>query len=348
MRMRATLVAACFLALAVSPAVGATHYTVRWGDTLTGIARAHHVGLLRLARRNGIQVYGILPAGRVLIIPAGSGANRPGHHLRTGIYVVRFGDTLSGIAARHGMSLGALARLNHRRPYAILVIGTRLHVPVAAGARRHRRHHRRHHAHHHRSHHRRAAARPHWRGRYRVQPGDTLSGLAIRFGTSVARLARANRMRIDGLLLSGSVIRIPLHGRHHRAHVSRRGVMGLLDAWAAHYGVDRHLVRAVAWQESGFRPGLTSRTGAWGVMQVMPGTWLFTEQMLIGHTVPRTTSGGIRVGVAYLHSLLDEFAGHTRLAVASYYQGAQSVRLFGLFPFTRIYVADVMSLRRRL
>jgi LysM repeat protein len=347
MRMRATLVAACFLALAVSPAAGATRYTVRWGDTLTGIARAHHVGLLRLARRNGIPVYGVLRAGRVLVIPGRSGAHRPGHHLRTGIYVVRFGDTLTGIAHRHGMTLGALARLNHRRPYAILVIGTRLHVPVAAGSRRRHRHHRRHHAHHHRSHHRRAA-RPHWRGRYRVQPGDTLSGLAIRFGTTVGRLARANRMHVDGLLLSGSVLRFPLHGRHHRGRISRRGVLGLLDAWAAHYGVDRHLVRAIAWQESGFRPGLTSRTGAWGVMQVMPGTWLFTEQMLIGHNVPRTTSGGIRVGVAYLHSLLDEFGGRTRLAVASYYQGARSVRLFGMFPFTRIYVANVMSLRRRL
>jgi len=341
MRMRATLVAACLLALAASPAAGATRYTVRWGDTLTGIARAHHVGLLPLARRNAIPVYGILRAGSVLIIPGGSGGHTRHRHLRLGIYVVRFGDTLTGIAHRHGMTLEALARLNHRHPYAILVIGTRLHVPVAAGAAPHYRHHRRHHRHH------RRVVRPHWRGRYRVQPGDTLSGLAVRFSTTVHRLALANRMHVNGLLLSGSVIRVPLHGRHRHPRISRAGVVGLLDAWAAHYGVERRLVLAVAWQESGFRPGLTSSAGAWGVMQVLPGTWLFTEQVLIGRFVPHTTSGGIRVGVAYLHALLDDFGGNRALAVAGYYQGEQSVRVFGMFRSTRIYVADVLSLRRR-
>jgi len=344
MRMRATLMAACILALGAGQASGATRYTVRWGDTLSGIARTHHMGLLRLARRNGISVYGVLRAGSVLVIPGPSGhrhATRR-HHLRLGIYVVRPGDTLTGIAHRHGMMLNALARLNHRRPYGILVIGTRLHVPVAGGGSRHQRRHR----HRARRHHSRGG-RPHWRGRYRVQPGDTLTAIAFRFGTGVGRLAFANRMHVESLLLSGSVLRVPLHGRQRRPRISRAGVQGRLAAWAAHYGVDRRLVFAVAWQESGFRPGLTSRTGAWGVMQVMPGTWLFTEQMLIGHWVPHTTSGGIRVGVAYLHALLDDLGGSERLAAASYYQGEQSVRIFGMLPSTRLYVRDVLALRRR-
>jgi soluble lytic murein transglycosylase-like protein len=104
----------------------------------------------------------------------------------------------------------------------------------------------------------------------------------------------------------------------------------------------------VAWQESNFRPGLTSSAGAWGVMQVMPMTWAYTEQALIGHPVRRTTGGGIRVGVAYLRSLLWEFGGSERLAVAAYYQGPTSVRIFGILPGSRFYVRHVLFLRGRV
>ena len=335
MRLRAPLLAACILLVAAGPAVGVTRYTVRWGDTLTAIAHNHGVGVWRLARRNHIRVRGILREGTVLVIP-GSGS----HGRRIATYTVRPGDTLSGIAARFGTSLAALARRNHRPPYATLVIGTRLRVPSGGGRRAHhsaRRHH--------------GGGRPHFRGRYRVVPGDTLSGLAMRFRTTVGRLARANFMGVNSLLISGRVISFPLHGawRHPRSRsVSSAGVPGLLDFWAWHYGVPRGLVRAVAWQESGFHTSIISPAGARGVMQVMPATWVFTEQVLIGEHVPHTASGNIRIGVAYLHSLLDAFGGDTRLAVAAYYQGAGSVMRDGVHMGTRQYVRDVLALSRRM
>src|SRR5437879_3057187 len=55
----------------------------------------------------------------------------------------------------------------------------------------------------------------------------------------------------------------------------------LLDSWAARYGVHPRLVRAVAWMESGFQTDLTSSVGAWGVMQITPGTWSYVETSLI-------------------------------------------------------------------
>jgi LysM repeat protein len=358
-RRHTTWLAVCITTLAlVPPAAAATHYTVRQGDTLTAIAHRYHTSLGRLARMNHLQPYAILRIGTVLRVPGKAHHHHRRHrrrrqhrqHRQLIVHVVRPGETLSGIAARHHISLARLARLNHRTPYGVLVIGTRLRVPFVRHAHRHR-----HHGHH--RHHQRAGdgLRARWRGRHVVRRGETLSGLGARYRTSIRRLARANHLRIHRFLLVGTVLRVPLHGhrgrpprRHRHHHRSSGSVPRLLDRWSRHYRVDRLLVRAVAWQESNFRPGLTSSAGAWGVMQVMPMTWAYAEQALIGHPVRRTTGGGIRVGVAYLRSLLWAFGGSERLAVAAYYQGPTSVRIFGILPGSRFYVRHVLYLRGRV
>lgn len=130
--------------------------------------------------------------------------------------------------------------------------------------------------------------------------------------------------------------------------VTRESVRSLLDRWAAYYGVDQHLVRGLAWQESGYQPGVVSKHGAVGVMQVMPDAWSFVELFVIGHRVPGTVDGNIRVGVAYLHYLLSYFGGDTASAVAAYLQGPRSVRQHGITAETQIYVNNVLALARRL
>jgi peptidoglycan hydrolase-like protein with peptidoglycan-binding domain len=130
--------------------------------------------------------------------------------------------------------------------------------------------------------------------------------------------------------------------------ITRAAVRSLLDRWAAYYGVDQHLVRGLAWQESGYQPGVVSKHGAVGVMQVMPDAWSFVELFVIGHSVPVTVDGNIRVGVAYLHYLLRYFGGDTTSAVAAYLQGPRSVRRYGITAETRIYVNNVLALAQRL
>ena len=44
-------------------------------------------------------------------------------------------------------------------------------------------------------------------------------------------------------------------------------------------------------------------------MQVTPATWDYVETVLVGKRIPRTTSGNVQVGVAYLDQLLREFRG---------------------------------------
>jgi soluble lytic murein transglycosylase-like protein len=125
-------------------------------------------------------------------------------------------------------------------------------------------------------------------------------------------------------------------------------VRSLLDRWAAYYGVDNHLVRGLAWQESGYQPSVVSAQGAVGVMQVTPVAWAFVETFVIGHPVAPTVDGNVRVGVAYLHYLLQLFGGDTTRAVAAYLQGPESVAARGITPATQIYVDDVLTLASRL
>ena len=129
--------------------------------------------------------------------------------------------------------------------------------------------------------------------------------------------------------------------------VQRASVRRALDYWARRYRVDPRLVRALAWMESGYQPRAVSHSGAIGVMQVMPETWVFVERALIGAPVAPTMRGNIRVGVAYLRHLVRAFGG-VRLALAAYNQGPRALREQGVFPETEAFVEDVLALRARM
>ena len=132
-----------------------------------------------------------------------------------------------------------------------------------------------------------------------------------------------------------------------RVELSRSTVRSHIDKWAAHYGISVSLARALAWQESGFQTNVTSSTGAWGPMQIMPATWAFVETVLLGRTVPRTGEGGVEVGMTLLNHLLDRFNGDQRLALAAWYQGEKAVREHGVYAETKTFVANVLALTGR-
>ena len=125
------------------------------------------------------------------------------------------------------------------------------------------------------------------------------------------------------------------------------GVRALLGHWGRVYGVDTRLVRALAWMESGYQPGLVSPSGARGVLQVLPSTRRYVEEVLLGRRAPSSVSGGIQVGVVYFRKLLRDFHGSESLALAAWYQGPASVRRDGVTAGTRTFVANVLALRRR-
>jgi LysM repeat protein len=105
-------------------------YTVRAGDSLSAIAQHYHVSLVALAHANRLDWQQTLLIGVVLRLPtSGSGGSS-----WAGTYIVRPGDTLSGIALRYHVSLGQLAAANAFDPAKVLLIGTRLRLPTGGAA----------------------------------------------------------------------------------------------------------------------------------------------------------------------------------------------------------------------
>lgn len=82
---------------------GTQAYTVRYGDTLSGIASRYGTSTSTLASINGISNPNWIYPGQVLKLSGGSS---------TRAYTVRSGDTLSGIASRLGTSWTALKAKN--------------------------------------------------------------------------------------------------------------------------------------------------------------------------------------------------------------------------------------------
>ena len=184
--------------------------------------------------------------------------------------------------------------------------------------------------------------------RHVVSAGESFFSIAERYDVSPLLLAKASGLQLSNIIVPGQRLTLPagaaVSGVHAGATVARDAVRASIDHWSAVYGVDPRLARATAWMESGFQQDVVSNVGAIGVMQLLPNTWAWVDQILLRTTTPRTYDGNVRAGVRYLRWLLDQFRGDSRLALAGYYQGAQAVRDRGLFDDTKRYVAIILKL----
>ena len=305
------------------PAPGAAlgTLTVRAGDSLTGIAARTGVSTAALAAANGIGPPYLITIGQDLVVPAapgqtpatgpvaattdGDGAPAPGSTL-----VVRAGDTLSGIAARAGVSLPALLRASSLDSAALIRPGQVITLPDGAAAPA------------------TVAATP--SGDTAAAPAPVASSFAGRtYAPEVTASATADRDALQA-----------------RQVPSREAVREIVAATAREMGVDPGLAVAVAHQESGFNARAVSPADAVGAMQVIPSSGAWASGM-VGRDLdlldPRDNAVA---GVAILRAL----TGATQdepTAIAGYYQGLASVRSSGMFPDTERYVANVQTLAAR-
>ena len=146
------------LLVAAAPANAAVAHTVQPGETLWSIAAANNLTTRTVAAYNGlpetaqvvlgstinvpttvegaaalqakgIQLEGVAPQATPPAAPAASSAGAPPP---AGSYVVRAGDTLSGLAANAGVAMSQMAAANGLDPSAPLLTGTVLKLPTGA------------------------------------------------------------------------------------------------------------------------------------------------------------------------------------------------------------------------
>ena len=153
------------------PATGT--YTVQSGDTLSGIAAKFGTTYQILAAINGIGDPNHIWPGEVLKVT--------GTASQQSTYYVQAGDTLSAIASKFGTTVSSLVSLNHISNPNVIYVGQKIYVGEASQGQS---------------------------NAYTVHAGDTLSGIAAKFGTTWKALAQKNGLANPNVIYVGQTLTI--------------------------------------------------------------------------------------------------------------------------------------------
>jgi len=159
-----------------------TTYTVKAGDTLYSIALRYNTTVQRLAELNNITNTSLIRVGQVLILPSSGSTTPPPSSSTT--YTVKAGDTLSAIAARYNTTVSQLAAANNITNVNLIIVGQVLTIPGTTPP-------------------------PSSTITYTVKAGDTLYAIALRYNTTVSKIAAANNITNINLIRVGQVLTIP-------------------------------------------------------------------------------------------------------------------------------------------
>ncbi|MDO5626977.1 MAG: LysM peptidoglycan-binding domain-containing protein [Mobilicoccus sp.] len=198
---------------------------------------------------------------------------------------------------------------------------------------------------------------------HRVRRGETVSGIALRYGVTQSALREANGIGSDNRILAGQRLIIPtaavtrskgstattaMVGRPHVGlSQGQAEVRRVIADTARRHGVDPNLALAVGWQESRWRQNQTSHKGAIGAMQCMPitGRWMSEKA---GRTLDlHNLQDNVTCGVMKLKNLQDRTTREDRM-LGAYYQGMRSLNERGTYRDTYRYIATVQANRDRI
>lgn len=248
------------------------------------------------------------------------------------VHVVEPGDTAWTIAVRYGISLADLVEINGLVTPEWIYPGETLVVSGGDQAIQ------------------QPGAGP-ASGSHTIAPGETLSGIASRYGVILADLATTNGIVNLDRIIAGQVLTIPGGGAStvayaasvRPAYVSKDEAQAALRAAADEFGIPVSLMLALSYQESGFQQHVMSRAGAVGLMQVMPETGEWAAEFLIGGNPDWRNSAldNARVGASVMRHLLILADWDIDLALSGYYQGWGATVAYGPFDETWQYIANI-------
>jgi len=333
-------------ALAVPASATDRVVVVQPGDTLGDIALAHGLTVAKLLSLNSIADPNRIYPGQRLRLSAPSSTPAPSKQ-KAVIHVVQSGEHLTGIARRYGTTIGAIAKANGIANPSYLRVGQRLVIPGAATPVKPTRP----------ANAAKPATMPVAPVVHVVANGETLTGIARRYGTAITAIARANGIVNPSYLRIGQRLSIPgttggpsgpgaaMPSAMAAAIAARGEVRAIIIAEANAQGVPRAFALAVAWQESGWQARAVSRAGAVGVMQLTPATADWVTKTMLGRRVHLLDArSNVRAGVRLLWHYLDRYHGDKALVLAAYYQGQTAADRRGIYRMTRPYIASILAL----
>lgn len=106
-----------------------TVYTVKAGDTLSGIAAKYGTTYQKLAAYNGISNPNKISVGQKIKIPGAGSSGSASSGGGDTVYTVKAGDTLSGIAAKYGTTYQTLASYNGISNPNKISVGQKIKIP---------------------------------------------------------------------------------------------------------------------------------------------------------------------------------------------------------------------------
>ena len=178
-----------------APAVPTFGYQVQPGDTLFDIALRFGTSVEALVELNGLTTAQVVWAGQVLKVagaapptPPPPPSPPPPPTAATVEYTVRPGENVSDVASFFGTTVEAIVALNGLTDANLVAPGQRLLVPAPPAN---------------------TAPGQAFMSEYVVQPGETLTDIAVRFGTTVEALAAENNLANPSAIRIGDRLRVP-------------------------------------------------------------------------------------------------------------------------------------------
>ncbi len=365
-------------------------YTIARGDTISAVAGRYGLDTFAVLKLNNLQANTIIYPGQKIKLTGSTPAPaaKPAAPAKSTsasvtsasgggrVYVVKAGDTLGGIAARHGVGLSEVFKWNGLGMSSVIYPGQKVKVgggsstPAPAATKPATKP-------------ASSAPAPARSGSYTIKAGDTLSGIAARNGVRLSDVLSANRLTMSSIIYPGQKLVIPgastiapasskpaattplvpstFLGFSYPAAVvssanqnkallnaspvpSRAQMKSIVADTARRMGVDASLALAFAYQESGFDQRAVSPANAIGTMQVIPSSGQWASDLVGRKLNLLDPYDNATAGVAIIRQLV-RTSPDLDNAIAGYYQGQYSVSQNGMFEDTKGYVAAIKANR---